>query len=399
MNNQNWLSGDARPNNNGAKKDTTMNLFQAHNQWSTRPSDERFQTLAALTAAVDARRLVTHAFDQPVCEVAVKTIDLPNDGGQTLIINGTRAPMEPTNWAFGQLCGLAKAPAAYLRTLPPSIAAPALQHSVRSNRDQVKFMVLHDPDGGINRLAATTSPKYGRIWDADVARSVGRIVDASNGRFHNPPAYKKTPEGAWSKETEPSGLYASDHDIFLFMIDGGSRIEAGDRAQLHRGFIVWNSEVGAASLGIMTFLFNAVCGNHIIWGASDVNTLLVRHNSGAPARLDREVTPLLLDYAKASAKPMEVVIQRARNTTLLTVETEPSNLLNEGWVTRFSKRFDFTRGEVRDAIDYATREEGQCVSLWDMVQGLTASAREYEYVDARVGLEKRAGKLLDLVRN
>ena len=56
-----------------------------------------------------------------------------------------------------------------------------------------------------------------------------------------------------------------------------------------------------------------------------------------------------------------------------------------------------TRGELKDAIAAANREEGQCATLWDLVQGLTAYARGFDYVDARVDLERRAGKLLNLV--
>lgn len=57
----------------------------------------------------------------------------------------------------------------------------------------------------------------------------------------------------------------------------------------------------------------------------------------------------------------------------------------------------FTKPEVRNAIAFAKAEEGDCKTLWDLVQGFTAYARGYDYVDARVDLEARAGKLLNIV--
>ena len=63
------------------------------------------------------------------------------------------------------------------------------------------------------------------------------------------------------------------------------------------------------------------------------------------------------------------------------------------------KRGKFSRSEITEAIDTAKREEGDCRTLWQLVQGLTAYARGYDYVDARVDLETRAGKLLDSIES
>jgi hypothetical protein len=364
------------------------NLMVAHNQWAVRPADQRYQTLAALAAAVTNRRSISASVDTPVDKLHVKV------EGDRLLLNDTIRPTEPTHWSFGQLCGVSKAPASYLRTLSPQLAADNLNYSIaRAPKAQFKLMTIKDPDGGINTLQAVTSTTYGRIWDADVVDAVGRIVQRSSGKFHNPLAYVKGGSGA----TEPSGLYASDHDIFVFMIDGGSFLEGGERAKLNRGFIVWNSEVGDRTLGIMTFLHNGVCGNHIIWGASNVQQLLIKHTSGAPARFDREIMPVLDEYCNASAKPMEDAIHKAMGLPLVKVLDVPdTNVLELPWMKTFAKKYSFTVGEVTDAIEYAKREEGKCETLWDMVQGLTASAREYEYVDRRFDLEKRAGNLMKL---
>lgn len=359
-----------------------MNLMEANEQWRTRPADQRFETLAALRDAVYARRNRSAVQDVTLADMAVKV----DDSGR-LLVNGTTSPAEPTHWAFGQLAGLSRAPASYLRTLPTELAAKCLTVSIASApRDAFRLMTLRDDDGGLDSAAAVTSTKYGRIWDADVVDSVGRIVERSGGRFFNPKD--------WSGK--PSGLYASDHDCFVFMIDGGSMVDGGgERDQLHRGFIVWNSEVGAATFGLMCFLFRVVCGNHIIWDAQDVTKLVVRHTGGGPARFDREAMPALLDYVNASVQPIEEKIRRAKALPISTLH-DNGQVLGDPWLASFAKQYGFTRGEVRDAINFAKAEEGQCGSVWDLVNGFTASARRLAFMDARIDLERRAGKLLEI---
>ena len=45
----------------------------------------------------------------------------------------------------------------------------------------------------------------------------------------------------------------------------------------------------------------------------------------------------------------------------------------------------------------AESEQGEARSLWDIVQGITASARGIPNSDTRVQVETKAGKLMDIV--
>ena len=59
-------------------------------------------------------------------------------------------------------------------------------------------------------------------------------------------------------------LYASDRDVFLFLVDDHNPIEAGRLPDgspdlYFRGFYCWNSEVGAKTLGMASFYLRAVC--------------------------------------------------------------------------------------------------------------------------------------------
>jgi hypothetical protein len=353
----------------------STNLMEASTQWATRPQDQRFRTLEELSEKVKGRRLRSRSVD-----IDSQRTKVTSEGGK-LIINGTITPCEPTHWSFGQLSTVIGAPAKYLRTLPQELLVKNLNHGLETTpRDTHKFMTIASEDESVNTLQAITSPTYGRIWDADCVDAVGRIVERSNGRFHNPLAYahKGTPNGFQSidtSKTERAGLYASDRDVFMFMIDGGSILEAGPRAELHRGFFVWNSEVGSKTFGLCTFLFNTVCGNNIVWGATDVNRLVIRHTSGGPGRFDSQAMPALLDYVNASAAPVEHTIKAASEK----IVWDGKDASFAGLLEYLSKASKFSKSELRSAIDFAKAEEGDCRTLWQLVQGFTAYARHVRW--------------------
>lgn len=378
-----------------------MELYQAHRQWASRPSDQRFETLAALRDSVHRRRVLSRSVDIDLDKSRIQVI---GDSQDSIAINGTLTPCEPSHWSFGQLCSWVKtqgvaAPANYLRTLPPVLIAENLNHGLANTpREALKFMTISRPDdpNEINTLQAVTSTTYGRIWDADVVDSVSRLVERSGNRFYNPKAYVPG-----LNEVRPSGLYASDHDVFIFMIDGGSLLDAGPRAQLNRGFITWNSETGAKTFGLMTFLFNQCCGNHIIWGAEQVNELVIRHTSGGPARFDSQAAPALQAYADSSAGPLLAQVRKAQDYLLPAPPAgSTSSTAADDLIIDFARKHGkFSKAEVREAIAFARREEGDCRTLWQLIQGGTAYARGFDYIDSRTETETRFSALLNLAKN
>ena len=352
----------------------STNLMEASREWASRPADQRFQTLPELKAAVHTRRCRSRAVDLDITSIKVAS------GERGLVINSAISECRPSHWSFGQLATSVGAPASYLRKLPDNLVVDCLSHGLtHAPRESVKFMTVAPEEDGPSTLQAVTSATYGRIWDADVADAVSRLVDRTGNRFYNPKDYRGT----------PGGLYASDHDIFVFMIDGGSVMDAGPRAQLNRGFIVWNSETGARTFGLMTFLFNHVCGNLIIWGATSINKLLIRHTAGGPYRFDSQAGPCLKAFVDQPESEDVCQIRKAQQYLLPKDDAE--------LVTLVAKAGKFSRAEVREAVNFAKSEEGECRTLWQLVQGGTAYARGFEYTDARVDTSKRFSALLNLV--
>lgn len=360
-------------------------LTIASKQWASRPADERFQTLDDLHATVSARRAASR-------EEVVSTHDISaeafEDGLQVMINQQYQAV--PTNWSFGQLANASNFRASELRKLNPDTAATVLNEMLRKN-DHQEIKVMRTIGDETDTLQAATGPNYGRIFDAEVVEMVQKIVELSDGAFYNPKAYDR---GEFGHEPVPSGLYASDRDVFMFMIDGGSIFDEGERAQFNRGFIVTNSEVGKSSLLMMTFLFNMVCGNHYIFGASNLNMKRIIHSSGAPGRFASNAFDELKLFA---SQPVDMrPVHRAKEIKLFDIRPGSHDFYTERdkWIRAFAEQYGFSIGEVRNAIAASVIEEGGCDTAFDLMQGFTASARTIPHTDSRIALERKAGAWL-----
>jgi hypothetical protein len=150
-----------------------------------------------------------------------------------------------------------------------------------------------------------------------------------------------------------------------------------------RGFFVWNSEVGAQTLGVSTFLFDYVCANRIVWGAQEVSEIRIRHSPNAPHRWLDEIIPALENYAQKDSYSITSAVAAARNARLDDKQVE------KVLVERFTR-------EQATAIKlaHAADEDRPIETAWDVVVGATAYARNIKHQDQRVAIERTAGKIL-----
>jgi hypothetical protein len=357
-------------------------LTKASRQWATRPDDERFTSLNDMLAHFHSIR--EHSRETVVTTKRIQAA--PTDDNRGLVITGPNGhAYEPTHWAFGQLATLAQAPAGYLRNLPAPLAADCVNYGLQFKRDVSEVGILLQREGETATLRAATGPKYGRIWNADIVSGlVRRFGDGVSGDFRVPGEFGHRVEVTKANTT----LYAGDRDMFVFLADEDHRIEIpnrrdGEPGTLARGFFVWNSEVGAATFGVATFLFDYVCCNRIVWGAKEYKQVTIRHTSGAPDRYIDQIAPALAQYARSSTDSITRAIADARRAKLDDVDA---------WLTqRFSRTL---AAQIQQAH---LNDEGRPVeTLWDVSTGITAHARGLNHQDSRVALEREAGKVLDL---
>lgn len=388
----------ARPARDGYKVDVSRGERNGRvsSEWFNRPDDERFLSLDDLWARVKAR---SERSTTRIVETAAIHVEARRDNPEKLdlILPRTDRPVAPTHWSFGQLAGIVGAPAAYLRQLPAPLAGINLQYGLNAHRaEQIKTLEIED---GRVELRAATGPDYGRIFDHELVEPVQRIAGNGTGDTRwKVPGTLDWSSGVYNPGVEISRdtttLYASDRDVFLFLVDDLNPIEAGKLPDgspdlYFRGFYCWNSEVGAKSLGIASFYLRAVCQNRNIWGMEDFQEITIRHSKYAASRFAHEAAPALTRFAESSPVPFLNGIKVARQQIVARTDEDR---------TEFLRKRGFSKAETGKIIDTVLLEEGHPPeSVFDFVQGITRLARDKAHQDARLDLEGRAKKLLDRV--
>ena len=351
-------------------------------------------SLSELFASVRGRaeRSRTHTVESAAIRVEASR---DNADGLALMLPGSEAPAAPTHWSFGQLAALVGAPAAYLRQLPAPLAGINLQYGLTAHRaEQVKTLEVDD---GRKELRAVTGPDYGRIYDHELVGAVQRIAgDGVNNTRWKVPGTLDWSTGIYNPQVDvtrdTTTLYASDRDVFLFLVDDLNPIEAGRLPDgspdvFFRGFYCWNSEVGAKTLGMASFYLRAVCQNRNLWGVENFQEIAIRHSKYAASRFATEAMPALTRFANSSAAPFINSIKAARAQIVARTDEDRADFL---------RKRGFSKSETAKIIETVLAEEGRNPeSVFDFIQGITAVARGKAHQDARLDLEAQAKKLLD----
>ncbi|EJZ19878.1 DUF932 domain-containing protein (plasmid) [Rhizobium sp. Pop5] len=392
----NTLSTNTRPAASGFKVDISRGerIGRVSSEWFTRPDDERFLSLTELYDTVRSRADRAQA---RTIESAAIRVEATRDNAERLelLVPGQRQPIAPTHWSYGQLCSVVGAPATYMRQLPAPLAAINLQHGLLNHRAElVKTLEMDD---GRLELRAVTGPGYGRIWDHELVSAVMKI--AGNGTGDT--MWKVPGVLDWATMThnpfvditkDTTTLYASDRDVFLFLVDDTHPIEAGrlpngEPDLYFRGFYAWNSEVGSKTLGIASFYLRAVCANRHLWGTENFEEITIRHSKFAAQRFAQEAAPSLISFANSSPAPFIAGIKAVRERIVARKDEDRETFL---------RRRGFSKGETGKVIEMVLSEEGRPPeSIFDFVQGITALARTKTNQDTRLELEGKAKKLLE----
>lgn len=374
--------------------DETAFNVRASQQWHSRPNDQRYLTMEALHDYVSKRRdrsseqtvatsELTLGYEYAPNPPGWRNQDMDFDEKGTLFLETDKGRANFTNYSFGQLCRAAGVDTAERRRQPAQLAYVNLRWGFEvQDRELVKGLIIDGDEG--SELRALTSDTYGRIYDADVSEKVMQLNDLNHGIWTVPDATYKDRD-----PLRATTLYASDRDIFIFLVDKTRPVEV-DGDMLFRGFMVWNSEVGSKSFGLTTFYYRYVCDNRMIWGGKDVKELRIFHNQYGPTRFQFEAAPELERYVNLSPSGLIQTVREAKKLKLGDTIKEVEDALFKRGITRTT---------AEKALDIAQREEPNLdpKTIWGAVQGMTALARDIRFADDRVSLEREAGKLMNLI--
>jgi len=373
-------------------------------QWMARPRDQRFLSLTDLESfkrdfyegsfqSRSETRSIELLAPEPksAADLHKLSIGLVVDKGATK----TAKEIAPTHWSFGQLCGLAKAPAGYLRELPSALVTDQLNWRMHHARE-VEEIKLYGNDV---QLHAATGPDYGRIPDYEIVRAVQQVAGTGRGemRWKIPGVidwrtHIYNPEAPVTEDS--TTLYASDRDLFMFLVDDRNPVEVGKLQDgspdlMFRGFYIQNSEMGSRSLKLAAFYLRAVCMNRCLWGVEDFEEIKINHTRLAPDRWLQQAQPALRAYADGSSKKLIEGVAKAKEAR---VAKDGDSALE------FLQNRKFSASKAKAILELGEKEEGRPPrSAWDFAQAITAHARSIGNTDDRLAVELEAKRVLDAV--
>ena len=357
-------------------------IMTASREYASRPKDERFDSVQALVqnAAHDKQLSAERAYN--LHDLQVVPVNTADHSGQpehdSLRLQSPHGVAKFTHWSFGQTCRMLGAPASYLRELPPSIAADALNFGLQDSAPGTTANLLIKANGGEPIVRACTSDSYGRSWDSDLYGQTAHLL-MQNGRW------------------ELSEGYRGDRDSFLTITDKNAVItdpsviasaERGDIGGImYRGLMIRNSEVGASSVVIEAILYRLRCKNMQLWG-SVVDTRFRRRHVGSHVTRDvvREIGRIALQWAEASP---------ARDNAIIRTLIDREIAHTKEAVIDELRKMGATKDQAESA--YMLCEQTERVSprsFWGAAQGLTRLSQQAGYQDERYDLDRLAASIM-----
>lgn len=338
-----------------------VDLKKAHHQLFHRTYDECFGSLEELHEHCRDQREASNEFwhspELLMPQVKDNRVQLHagSDGAFTL-----------NHWSFSQFCTLCGVNRDTINSLSAETASRALQETKPRGSKPMQVLVANDC------VRALHGTQYSRLWNADL---LDAICEAA-------PDFQPPQKAV----TGGTGLYCGEQDMFAFMIDpaGWTEIEGEHFAP---GYFVWNSEVGKRSLGVQTFWFQQVCGNHIVWDAVEVVEYKRKHTGNITESLVeiRQIVESLArkrderkdGFAKVIANAMQEKVGDAEDAT------------------KFLAKQGITRSLIKRAVE-KIGAKGQLFTLWTLVDALTQLTQDIRHAGDRTEADSKVAKLLSL---
>ena len=375
----------------------------------TRPDDQRFWDVGEMV-----RKTRAYADASETIEADMKDLRFETDGEEVKLVSGSNR-MRMTHHAFSQVCNGVGAPAHYLRSLKDQdLVTRCLNYGYDQSWDKERTLLV-DHSTGSPLLRAKTSDRYSRLWNHEIATELAslgqhgwrvpaarptwghekmrsRIATADDIIDYGVTSALSVKEG---DEIAPSGLYASDHDMFAFMVNPDLRVDDGSDGGLMRGFFLWNSEVGVKSIGATSFMLRQVCGNHIVWGAEEVFTMRMVHTGDVRQKLQALIGELGLRQQRSAALD-EQRIKKLQETVIADSDKEVVDFMQDKrLMTRKNAAKAFAIGEEWRDLD------GDPRTFWGFANAMTRFSQTgngSRHAETRAKTDSAAGDLIALCK-
>lgn len=360
--------------------DTVKNFTTPNStSWLHREPDQEFNNFDDMLPYLEQIKFLSESTTVKNREIQLLAPEKPEtreELNQLAVSIDGASPIGMSHWSFSQLCGLAKAPSGFMRALPSQLVRDNLLYMLHYSRDIESVMAYSDR----SKVKAFTGPSYGRVDDYEIALAVSKLI---------------SDDGRWEPADQHMGFRATDRSLNIFLIDKQNPIivgktKNGDDDILYRGLRISNSETGACSLSVEAFIFRNYCLNGMIFGLKDSERVSIRHSKNAPYRWAEELRPAIESYANQDNSSLVERVDAAKKSEIGYVDEQVI-----GWL----KTRGFNAAQQKNIMQRCEEEEGKPArTIWDITQGITAVARDIEYVDERATMERLGGKIFDMAR-
>lgn len=280
-----------------------MNLMNANKQWSTRPTDERFDSIESLEE--NAKHSMEESFNMTATLGGLSMVG-DNEQESLALASNTGRKAAISHLASRQLARRLEIPNGIFDTddedkpkFSPSVIADLVNDRIKrvDKQNELKLYSHKTDDTELPvNIRCITSDKYVRVHDYNVIQGIkpmltqGWKVPPARPAFENQTGTRKATEADILKlgntpglnikvgdPIAPAGLYRGDQDMFVILTDDANPIDDGSGRPLIHSRIITNSEVGEGSFSIMEIIHDTICGNHCIWGVNKLVELRYRH--------------------------------------------------------------------------------------------------------------------------
>ncbi|REJ92345.1 MAG: DUF932 domain-containing protein [Planctomycetota bacterium] len=336
-------------------------LDKAHRELFKREPDECFEAFETLHAACRRRH------EESVEHWQLPQLLEPEGNGVLRLSLDDGTPCSLNDWSFGQLCGLCGISRQTINRLQPATAALAIRETLPSASKPIQLLKTGHGARAVHGVS------YTRLWNDELLD----VIAEFRSDF-------EPPQRAFNGHG--TGLYCGEQDLFVFLVDPTGWTEIGDE-QFAPGFFAWNSEVGRRSLGIQTFWYQRICGNHIVWDAVEVVEFSRKHTTHVREALDdiRRHIERLIARRDERRDRFSSVIEKAMHEPFGEDADSVVKLLGEqGIPARLAKR----------ALPNAMRS-GRA-TLFSLVDALTRISGSITFAGDRSELDAKISQLLSL---
>lgn len=276
-------------------------------------------------------------------------------------------PLQPTGWAFGQVCarlGVACFPGTqkwlpkdYLSRTPPELRASHLNHWIQRLPEGRQWFIRQYGD----QARAVLTDRYARIDVTETLKWVKEALDSKGG----------------GDGVKLYGAHVSQDVFHLRMITNTFDVGSDGGGTYAVGAYFTTGEIGQRRLGVYPLVQRTSCLNSLIYSGQGA----YEHMHAGRRDILREV---FLTHIFAALEGAVEALKRLIRADQVEIEDFAS------YVSGLSKRHGWAEGvEHRILIGSEGHE-----TLWGVVMGVSAAAKEVENPDERADMQKLAGALL-----